>query len=287
MADLKQQFGSDLVFLEGHPLPCTHFVRSLYKFQLGTRQTSTDEQCFYVALAAPLEEIDANIDSNQQDIWLVVFGCILGAVALAVLGSFLLTRPLNAITRATRELAEGQTNVRLPVTDPTEIGVLARSCAFMIGQIQDRQQEILEREARLTTILDSAADAILTIRENGTIRSFNKAAEKLFGYSASEIIGAHLGGILDDPSLVAEDPEAVERLGQRLGSGLLGESVGRRKDGSTFPLEYGGNRVPLPNRVVLKALDPAPTITDRKQAEEAARRCLLEGTGRTCQGAHS
>ncbi len=265
---LTRKFGSGIHFLEWSPLSCTRFVRSLYKFNLGPEQGSTDNKCFYVALAVPLEEIEGKIDTRYIN-WAVV-GCILGAIGFAVLGSFLLTRPLNAITRATRELAKGKTDVYLPVKDSTEIGVLARSFAYMIVQIQERQQEISEREARLNTILESAADAILTVGEDGTIRSFNKAAEKLFGYSALEIIGEHLGRILDDPTLVADDAEAVERLGERLGTGSLGESVGRRKDGSTFPLEYGGNRVPLPNRIVLTLI--LRDITDRKNAEEVARR---------------
>jgi PAS domain S-box-containing protein len=269
--------------LESHLLPCARFIRTLYKFTPGRHEDSRPregmpesglnrlpEQCLYIAMAYPIEAIEAKINDSNNSIYLMVFGCVLVAVGLAVVGSFLLTRPLNAITRATQELAVGKSDVRLPITDSTEIGVLARSFDFMVGQVQERQRDVARREARLQTILDSAAEAILTVGEDGTIRSFNKAAEKLFGYTASEIIDHHLSRLIEDPSLADTDAFAAERLAARLDQGKLSESVGRRKDGVVFPLEYGGNRVPLEARTLLTLI--LRDITWRKEAEEAARR---------------
>lgn len=278
---LRERYG--LGFLDPEPLRCARFLRTLYKFRLGRpedKQSGEDkpgiegrrwpEQCFYLGMASPLEPIIARIDDNQSTIFWTVVLCLLGAVALAVLGGRLLTRPLDVITKATQALAAGQPDASLPLRDQTEIGVLARSFAFMAGQIQERQRDIAIREARLQTILDSAAEAILTVGEDGTIRSFNRAAERLFGYSFSEIVDHHLSRLVEDPNLAANDAEAAERLAARLGQGRLGESTGRRKDGSTFPLEYGGNSVPLQERPLLTLI--LRDITWRKEAEEAARR---------------
>jgi PAS domain S-box-containing protein len=242
---LRRQFGSDLEF----PSP---------------------EQSLYVAMAAPREEIEAKINDNSPEIAKRVGLCLLIAVALAVVGSVLLTRRLNAITDATQQLAAGKTDIHLPVQDRSEIGVLARSFAVMATHVQERQQEIARREARLQTILDTAAEAILTVGEDGSVRSFNRAAEKLFGYRAKEIVGQRLYRILNDPVLTAAEWDSADNIAHRLRQGQLGECVGCRKDGSTFPVEYGGSRVPLEERTLLTLI--LRDITQRKQAEEEGRR---------------
>jgi signal transduction histidine kinase/CheY-like chemotaxis protein len=152
-AALKRVFGSDLVVL-GSPVRCTRFVRTLYKFSLGpptevTKGEPLPEQCLYVAMAAPIEAIDARINDYLSEILFVVVLCVLGAVPLTVLGSVFLTRRLNAITAATEELAAGKYDVQLPMKDPTEIGVLARSFAAMVGQIQERQRQIARQNVEL------------------------------------------------------------------------------------------------------------------------------------------
>jgi signal transduction histidine kinase/DNA-binding response OmpR family regulator len=153
--ELTGQFGAGLRPLnQGEPLACSHFVRTLYKFSLGPAEeargpSDLPEQCLYVAMAAPIETIDARVYDHLLDVLGVMAWCILGGVGLAVLGSVLITRRLNAITEATQELAGGNYDVSLPVQDRTEVGVLARSFAFMAGQIQERQREIARHNEEL------------------------------------------------------------------------------------------------------------------------------------------
>jgi signal transduction histidine kinase/DNA-binding response OmpR family regulator len=153
-ATLKERFGSglellgSLPFLNAKPLLCTRFIRNLYKFSLEPDET-LPEQCLYVGMASPIEVIDAKIDDNLADILGVALACVLGAVALAVIGSHFLTRPLKAITAATQHLAAGGNDVPLPVEDTSEIGALARSFARMAEQIRQRQREIADRNEHL------------------------------------------------------------------------------------------------------------------------------------------
>ena len=151
-------FAPDLVLLNAKPLTCTRFIRNLYKFSLAPPDDHSQRpgekearrpQCLYVAMASPIEVIDAKINDNIGDILGVFLACVLGAVALAVIGSHFLTRPLKAITAATQHLAAGGNAVRLPVEDTSEIGALARSFARMADQIQERQREIAERNDHL------------------------------------------------------------------------------------------------------------------------------------------
>src|SRR5262249_62363828 len=89
-----------------------------------------------------------------------------------------------------------------------EIGTLARAFQRMVEQVRLRTRELRESEARIHTILNTAAEGIVTIDEAGHVESFNQAAERLFGYPAGEVRGQHFRKLLqrgapaDMPSLL-------------------------------------------------------------------------------------
>src|SRR5262249_46288254 len=70
---------------------------------------------------------------------------------------------------------------------------------FDIDALKRKEQQIMEAEALIRTILDTAAEGFITIDENGVIRSFNKAAEKMFGYNATEVIGKNVNMLMPTP----------------------------------------------------------------------------------------
>src|SRR4051794_10991117 len=84
--------------------------------------------------------------------------------------------------------------------------------------------------SRLAAIVDSCDDAIIGMTLDGTVTSWNKAAEQIFGYSAQETIGRDIS-ILIPPDLEDEEPRMLERVsqGERVEHY---ESVRRRKDGT-------------------------------------------------------
>ncbi len=94
-------------------------------------------------------------------------------------------------------------------------------------------------EARLHSVLDTAVDGIIVIDERGRILVFNKACEELFGFPAAEMIGHNVSELM--PPEFAVDHDAY--LGNYLATGekkIIGigrEVRGRRRDGSSFPLE--------------------------------------------------
>ena len=96
-----------------------------------------------------------------------------------------------------------------------------------------------EREARLISILETAPDAILTIDENGLIESFNAAATRLFGYAPSEVIGQNVKILMPSPYHEEHDGYLAryKTTGEKriIGSGRV--VTGRRRDGTTFPME--------------------------------------------------
>jgi PAS domain S-box-containing protein len=97
----------------------------------------------------------------------------------------------------------------------------------------------LGAEARYRAIVDTAVDAIVVIDERGVVNAFNPAAERLFGYDASEIIGRNVKVLMPEPHHDAHDEylSRYQATGERRIIGIGRQVSGLRKDGSTFPLE--------------------------------------------------
>ncbi len=100
-------------------------------------------------------------------------------------------------------------------------------------------------KADLGAVLNTLFDGVIMVDAFGTISMFNSAAETIFGYTAQEILGRKLKTLLAEP--FASDYEIRLRdVGAAGGRALLGvdcEIVGRRKDGSPFPMELGINEM--------------------------------------------
>jgi PAS domain S-box-containing protein len=144
------------------------------------------------------------------------------------------------------------------------------------------ETELRASEMRKAAILDSVLDCIVTADHEGRIIEFNRAAERTFGYSRSDVLGKQAADVILAPSRL--DPRvhglsrllvAVRAMGERT------ETVGVRKGGAEFPIELAITAVPLPRRQIYTAT--LRDITDRKQADEAVRtsarqfRALFEG----------
>lgn len=141
------------------------------------------------------------------------------------------------------------------------------------------RRERLRAEARLASILDTAADAIIGIDESQNIVFFNQGAEKIFGYATVEILGKPLSLLLPGGIGATQEQEgfSVTTTGASTGQ-LQTEVLGRRKDGSEFPAEVSISRFSQDDgdysTVILR------DITGRKEAEdalqEANRRAILQ-----------
>jgi two-component system, LuxR family, sensor kinase FixL len=101
------------------------------------------------------------------------------------------------------------------------------------------------KEEQLSAILNTAADAIITIDARGTITSINRATERLFGYSAEEMLGKNVNMLM--PSAFREEHDSyLDRYIQTSEAKIIGigrEVLGQRKDGSTFPMDLAVSEV--------------------------------------------
>ncbi len=108
-----------------------------------------------------------------------------------------------------------------------------------VFQAFERNQDLLAREAHLQSILDTVPDAMIVIDERGLIQSFSSAAERLFAYTADEVIGQNIKLLMPSPYRENHDGylERYLATGERRIIGIGRVVVGERKDGSTFPIE--------------------------------------------------
>jgi len=144
-------------------------------------------------------------------------------------------------------------------------------------EMEERKQA--ERKAaHLAAIVEFSRDAIISQDMTGTITSWNAGAEKLFGYSAEEVLGQPVHMVF--PTERAWKSEAMARI--RGGEMVLPfETTGLRKDGSQVPLSASLSPIQNANGEVMGASKIARDITELKRAEaelRAANRDLDEFT---------
>jgi PAS domain S-box-containing protein len=168
---------------------------------------------------------------------------------------------------------------------PDQGGRLAAAIRAALTTARERiarrqaEQALVESEARHRSILAAAADTIMTIDEHGRIESVNPAVRSMFGYEPAEVIGQPVS-VLMVPDRVSEPasggaPSAsgTPRVGQQrpiLGSGH--DIVGRRKDGSRFPVDVSLSEVQLAGRRLLTGV--VRDVTEIRRSEEERMRLL-------------
>ncbi len=128
-------------------------------------------------------------------------------------------------------------------------------------------EELAQAEEWMRSVVDHVLDGIITINESGTVESFNPAAERVFGYPASEVIGKNVKLLMPEPYHSEHDRYLTNYLdtGQAKIIGIGREVTGRRKDGTTFPMDLAVSGFRLGDRRYFTGI--IRDITERKHAE--------------------
>ena len=136
----------------------------------------------------------------------------------------------------------------------------------------DQPDPVLVEVGKLKALMDAAVDAICVIDDSGNVIQFNPAAERMFGYAESEILGQDVSNLMPEPdrSRHGEYIARYLRTGERRIIGIGREVRGRRKDGSTFPmnLSVGETEGPADSRRFVGIIHD---LTPQKEAEEKTR----------------
>ena len=152
---------------------------------------------------------------------------------------------------AEERLRRGQHELEVRVKDRTQR--LTHANTELQRQIRERREaerSLREREGTLRAILGTAVDAIVVIDTQGTILSFNAAAEHMFGYRGDEVVGQNVTVLMPSPHREEHDGYLRHYLetGERRIIGIGRDVEGRRRDGSTFPAHLAVSEVDLGTR---------------------------------------
>lgn len=133
----------------------------------------------------------------------------------------------------------------------------------------------LERAALLSAVERTSLDAIVTIDDKGVIQSFNAAAERLFGYSQSEVIGRNVK-LLMPPHFRAEHDGHIQRYlatGEKHIIGIGRVVAGEKKDGATFPIELSVGETRIDGKPVFVGFirDLTEIQTEQRRVQELQR----------------
>lgn len=148
------------------------------------------------------------------------------------------------------------------------------------------EQKLKESEARSRSILRTTVDAIITIDDQGHIRTFNRAAEKLFLYDASEVIGKNVKVLMPHPYRREHDEyiDNYHRTGKRKIIGIGRDVTGRRKDGTTFPMYLAVSEVNVNGQRLYTGI--IRDITEQRRLEQEVLRISEHERRRIGQDLH-
>ena len=140
-----------------------------------------------------------------------------------------------------------------------------------------QSEEVFESKTILSGIINTAEDAIISVDYNQNIILFNQGAEKIFCYSAEEIIGKNLGMLLPE-SIRSDHSEHINNFGKSeiVSKGMKDRSeiTGLRKNGDIFPAEANISQVEIDGRQIFTAI--LRDVSEQKLIENKLRESLKE-----------
>jgi diguanylate cyclase (GGDEF)-like protein/PAS domain S-box-containing protein len=136
--------------------------------------------------------------------------------------------------------------LRAKVSVFIELFEKSRQLERSVSDVTALSNQFRDSEAKTRSVLENVADGIVTVDDEGIIQSFNRAATTMSGYEEDDAVGRHFSEML--ASELVDAPVSTESAGKlaAVGQGETGgsaHSMGRRKDGSTFPMEIALSEV--------------------------------------------
>lgn len=200
------------------------------------------------------------IRSMRFQLWmsaLLVAGLLAAVMWLAMRYSVL--KPIARLREAIARAGRGERTAILPVVRADELGEVAAVFNHM-------QKALRMSETRVRVITDNVVDGIVTIFDDGIMESLNPAAEHIFGYAASEVVGQHVGVLTPEPYRNGTE-SFLHGAREDVALGVPREIYGKRKNGTVFPMDVAISEAQLGERRLYISI--VRDITNRK-AQTAA-----------------
>lgn len=204
----------------------------------------------------------------RSAIWLDVGGDVL-SVGLLTLVFILLLAENARRRRSEASLARARDELEVRVRErTTELSNANQALQTEVAERRRSERALSDSETRIRAIVNTAVEGVITINEKGIVESMNPAAEKMFGYVAGEVAGNNVSLLMPSPHSAEHDRYIADyvRTGQAKIIGIGREVMGRRKDGTVFPLDLAVSEVRLAGGRMFTGF--LRDITERKRAEE-------------------
>jgi len=161
--------------------------------------------------------------------------------------------------------------------------------AGIIRDITERKKfkkDLQESAEQLEAVVDTAVDGVILIDTLGNVRMFNPACENVFGYTQDEVLGRNVKMLMPTPFHEEHDHylENYRRSGVRKIIGIGREVAGRRKDGTTFPMELSVGEARHNGEPLFVGI--IRDITRRKQSDDQKESLLKQLTASNIERGH-
>jgi len=140
--------------------------------------------------------------------------------------------------------------------------------ALMKNQVLSQTISLMKNEAEIRAIVDTVLDGIITLDEKGVIGTFNSGAESIFGYNQAEAIGQNVSMLMPEPHHSDDDSAPEDHISSDTFNvvGASREIIGKRKDGSTFPMSLAVGKVKVRDKHLFTSV--VRDISERKEYEQ-------------------
>jgi len=237
-----------------------HFVVFQPVVQGGNKRLGT------LYLISDLDAMYTQLGLYLKTVAIVSVICCLLAYLLSLAFQKQISQPVIALAETAKAVSDRRDfSVRAAKFGGDELGVLTDAFNQMLARIQEQSESV----QRLASIVESSDDAIISKSLDGIVTSWNYGAEKIFGYSAAEMVGKSM--------LKLFPPERVGEEAQILGRIARGESVEHletvrvRKDGKRIDVSVTHSPIVDEQGKIVGASKIARDITAKRQADLALR----------------
>ncbi|MDD2850375.1 MAG: PAS domain S-box protein [Desulfuromonadaceae bacterium] len=219
------------------------------------------------------------VDDVKKEIKIIRYGIITAMLACSLfilLLSWVVARricsPLFEVIETSKRLAQGDLTGVIEVESSDETGQLMQAMQQMIAGLKDYQHSqnlVHEYQKRLALIIETTDDGIIAKDLEGNIHTWNRGAEKIFGYTSDEIVGKPFSLLIPE-SLTSEEQSVLERLktGERIDHF---ETVRRAKGGRQVHVSLTISPIRDNEAQIIGDSNIVRDITERKRVEKALR----------------
>ncbi|MGA7801231.1 MAG: EAL domain-containing protein [Gammaproteobacteria bacterium] len=247
-----------LIGLPGYLIALDRLGRLVARLGLDTVQISLKSKTMLLGGFVPLLSYAVLVNYYWRDSGHLSLGLIALWGALALITGLVTVLSIRGMAQALGPVQDvlGRSGAsthgdlaRLRPQSTDEIGVLTQTLSRLFRRLGDQ-------ESQMRAVVDTAAEGIVVVDEQGRIDTFNAAAEQLFGYLAHEIRGRSLSRLL--PRLVAEGEAPPVSTGEQELSGL-------HRNGRPIPVSVRVSAMHISGQPMYTCL--VADITKRKSAE--------------------